>query len=120
MTKFFNKFKKPCFGPIFGPFPNFVVKKIFYGKSGCHTQLHALMITIPRKRLGRRTDRRKNGQTLFYRTLLAAGRDPKTINEMCGRFSSLPICNWEAPYKIEQPLQGMKSQEEKKSIWESD
>lgn len=31
---------------------------------------------------------------------------------MC-RFSSLPILNWAVPYKIEQPQQGMKLQEEK-------
>lgn len=37
---------------------------------------------------------------------------------MC-RFSSLPILNWAVPYKIEQPQQGMKLQEDKKSILES-
>ena len=29
MTKFSNKLKKPCFGPIFGPFSNFGAKKNF-------------------------------------------------------------------------------------------
>ena len=37
MTKFFNKFKKPCFWPIFG---QFLTQKYFSGKSGCHAQLH--------------------------------------------------------------------------------
>ena len=27
MTKFFNKFKKPCVWPIFGPFPDPIPKK---------------------------------------------------------------------------------------------
>ena len=36
MTKFFFKFKTP----IFGPFPQFWVKKSFPKKSGCHAQLH--------------------------------------------------------------------------------
>ena len=37
MTKFFNKFKKPCFWPIFG---QFLTQKYFSGKSACHAQLH--------------------------------------------------------------------------------
>ena len=34
MTKSFNKFVKPCFWPIFGPFPDLAGKKI------CHAQLY--------------------------------------------------------------------------------
>ena len=37
MTKFFNIFKKPCFGSIFGPIFQFWDKKNFYGNSGSVT-----------------------------------------------------------------------------------
>ena len=41
MTKFFNKFKEPCFWRIFGPFSQFWGQKIFFQKIWfCHTQLH--------------------------------------------------------------------------------
>ena len=30
MTKFFNKLKKPCFLPIFGPFSQFLGQKHFF------------------------------------------------------------------------------------------
>ena len=68
MTKFFNIFKKPCFGSIFGPIFQFWDKKNFYGNSGSVTHnsygflapcqnLEKTRDTIPRKRLDRRTDK---------------------------------------------------------------
>ena len=36
MTKFFNKFEKACFWPIFGPLSQFWGQK----NQLCHTQLH--------------------------------------------------------------------------------
>ena len=36
----FQKFKKPCFWPIFGPFSQFWEQNFFSGKSSCYAQLH--------------------------------------------------------------------------------
>ena len=94
MTKFFNKFKKPCF---FAHFSNFGGKKFFPGK--CSSVMHNFIQvsnTIPRfrKRLDketpgetegrkeRRKDRLKDGQTLFHRTLPATAGGP-IISELC-------------------------------------
>ena len=90
MTKFFNKFKKPCFWSTFGPFSQFLSKINFSGKSGSVTynfiwissimpKLKKTNDTIPRKHLDRRTDGKMDGQTLFYSTLPAAIRGPKTF-----------------------------------------
>ena len=92
MTKFSNKFKKPCFWPIF---PIFGAKKIFlenpalsrttsYGFLAPCQNLEKVNDTIQRKHPERRTegwtkgqkDGRKDGQTLFYRTLLATAGGP--------------------------------------------
>ena len=90
MTKFFNKFKKPCFWPIFGPFSQFWGQKLFFKKIGlCHAQLHMGILapyqnlektneTIPRKHPDRQKDGQKDEQTLFYRILLATIRGPKS------------------------------------------
>ena len=41
MTKYFNKFKKPCFWLIFGQFSQILQQKFFFQKIQlCHTQLH--------------------------------------------------------------------------------
>ena len=41
MTKSFNKLKKPCFWPIFGPFPQILGQNFFFQKIRlCHGQLH--------------------------------------------------------------------------------
>ena len=75
MTQFPNKFKKPYFWPIF---PIFGAKNIFlenlalscttsYGFLATCQNLEKVNDTIQRKRL----ERWKDGQTLFYRTLLA-------------------------------------------------
>ena len=84
MTKLFNTFKNPVFGPFLVHLPSFGDKKNFFWKSGSVT--HNLILvsstmpnlektndTITRKR----PDRRKDGQTLFYRTLLVTVGGPK-------------------------------------------
>ena len=41
MAKFFNKFKKLCLWPAFGPFFQFLGQKnLFWKIHLCHTQLH--------------------------------------------------------------------------------
>ena len=78
MPKFCNKFKKPCLWPIFDPFSTFHFQfrgQNFYGKASSVTTVSYGFLTpyqnlektndiIPRKR----TVRRKDGQTQFYRT----------------------------------------------------
>ena len=93
MTKFYNKFKKPCFWLIFGPFfhfPNLGAKRFFwkirlsrttsYGFLAPGQNLRKTNDTIPRKR-SRQTDERKEGQkdvqTLLHRTLSATAECPK-------------------------------------------
>ena len=75
MTKCFNKFKKPYFWPIFGPFSDFRAKTFFpenpalscttsYGfLASCQNSEKTNDTTISRKRLGRRTDGRTKGRT---------------------------------------------------------
>ena len=94
MTKFSNKLKKPCFWPIMGPYSqqNKKNKKTKKKKTRkiqlCpRTTSHWILApcqnlenindTIPRTD-GRteRPDRRKDGQTLFYRTLPATAGGP--------------------------------------------
>ena len=76
MTKFSNKFEKTLFWAHLG------AKKNFPRKSGSVTHSSYEFLapcqisektndTIPRKRLNRRTDGRKDAQTLFYRILPA-------------------------------------------------
>ena len=84
MTKFSNKLKKPCFCPILWPiFPIFGAKKIFlenpalsrttsFGFLAPCQNLEKVNDRIQRKC----PDRRKDGQTLFYRTLLATAGSP--------------------------------------------
>ena len=99
MTKFFNKFKTSFSGPFLAYLPNFEgKKKKNYRKSGSHAQLHVgfwheflvyakiyrkLMIQIQENvwRDGKmegwtegQKDDRKDGQTLFYRSLLVTSR----------------------------------------------
>ena len=73
MTKFFHKFKKPCFWSIF---PILGAKRIFPKNPALsHTTSYRFLApcqdleksndVIPRNRPGRP----KDGQTLFYRTL---------------------------------------------------
>ena len=82
MTKFSKKFKKPCFWPIF---PIFGAKKTFQENpalsrtTSYEENLEKVNDTIQRKRLDRLKDRRKDGQTLFHRTLPATAGGPKCI-----------------------------------------
>ena len=78
MKKFFNKFQKPYFWPIFGPFSQFLGQKNFFLENAAlsHTTSYGFLApcqnlektnyTIPRKRLDRRKDgwkdRRMEGQ----------------------------------------------------------
>ena len=88
MTQFSNKFKKTCFWPIF---PILGAKKIFlenpalphttsYGFQAPCQNLDKVNDIIQRKRPDRRTkgqkDGRKDGETLFYRTLPATAGGP--------------------------------------------
>ena len=98
MIKFLNKFKKPCFWPIFGPFSLFWgAKKILLENSAlsCTTSygflapcqnLEKTNDKIPRKHpdrwKDRQKDRRKDGQSLFHRTLPATARCPKRVKGM--------------------------------------
>ena len=88
MTQFFNKFKNPCFWPIF---PIFGAKKIFlenpvlscatsYGFLAPCQNLEKVYDTIQRKHLDRQKDGQKDGQTLFYRTLPATTGAPTNQN----------------------------------------
>ena len=61
MTKFFNKFKKPCVWPIFGPFPD----------------------PIPKKH----TDRQKDD----IPSAILHSRPAKNTRKMCQIYSQLPI-----------------------------
>ena len=93
MTQFPNKFKKPCFQPIF---PIFGANKIFlenlvlsrttsYGFLAPCQKLEKANDTIQRKHPDRqkdgRTERRKDGQTLFYWTLPATAGGPISLNQ---------------------------------------
>ena len=87
MTNFPINFKNPVFGPFCVLFPNFGAKKNFtenpaLSRTTSYEFLAPCQIsektnyTIPRKRL----DGRKDGQTLFYRTLPATARGPIRSN----------------------------------------
>ena len=89
MTKFSNKFKKPYSGPVFGLFSPFFGQKKYFQKSALsriirHGPLTPCRVSektnepIPRKLLDRRTEGRKDGQTLIHRTLLAMAGGPKS------------------------------------------
>ena len=83
MTNFSNKLKKPCFSPFFPIF--FWEENLPENPALSRTTSHGILApcqisektndTIPRKSLGRRkdgrTDRQKDEQTLFYRTVQA-------------------------------------------------
>ena len=88
MTKFFNKFKKLCFWPIFGPFSQFWGQKNFFQKIWLsHTTSYTFLVpcqnfkktndTIPRKCPDRLKEGQKDRQTLFHRTLWATAMSPK-------------------------------------------
>ena len=82
MTKSFNKFKKPCFWPIFGPLSQILGSTTGYGFLATFKIYKKNNDKILRKCLDRRMDGRKegqrDGQTLFYRALSAAAEGPIT------------------------------------------
>ena len=97
MTKSFNRSKKPCLWPIFGPFSQILGEKIFFQKIWLsHTTSYGFLAscqnsektnnTNPRKQTDRRTDGRTGGgkdrQTVFYRTLPATAGGSKKNNKM--------------------------------------
>ena len=75
MTKFSNKFKKPCFWSILGPFSQFLgQKKVSWKIRLCHAQLHMgfqqhariqkkLVIQLKRKHPDGRAEGQAKGQT---------------------------------------------------------
>ena len=74
MTKFSNKFKKPCFWPNLGPFSQFWGQKKFswkiwlsrttsYGFLAPCQNLEKIDDTIQRKRWDRQKDGQKDGRT---------------------------------------------------------
>ena len=85
MTKFFNKSKNPAFGPFLVHFPNFggkffppenltLSRTASYGfPKPCPNlqKTNDRILRMPGKK-----DRRKDGQTPFYRTLPATTRGP--------------------------------------------
>ena len=100
MTKFFNKFKKPLLALFWSIFPILGQKKFFlvslalsrttsYGflapwqnleKTNDKFQENARKKEERRRKTeGRMEDGRKDGQTLFYRTLPANARGPNMI-----------------------------------------
>ena len=76
MTKFFNKSKKPSFRLIFVHFPNFWDKKIF-PENPALSRTTSYGFVEPYQNL-EKTERRKDGETLFYKTLLATAGGLKT------------------------------------------
>ena len=97
MCKFPNKFRKPCFWPILGPFSQFLRQKIFSWKIWlCYAQLHMgfqnhakiqKKLMYNSKKTPRQTEGwTEDGQTLFYRTLLATAGSPISVmikNQSC-------------------------------------
>ena len=86
MTKSFNKFKNTVFSPFLVHFPKFWDIKFFSRKSGSVKHRIWVSSTMPKfsknwwhnsKKTPGQKDGRKDGHTLFYRTLLATAEGPK-------------------------------------------
>ena len=95
MTKFFNKFKKPCLGAFFGLFSRFLGQFFFSPKHPALSRTISNGFVAPCRNLEKnqrynskktagqtgRKDRwrngRKVGRILFYGTLLATAGGPK-------------------------------------------
>ena len=56
MTKFFNKFKKLCFGPIFGPFSQFWGQKLFFLENPALPCTTSYEFRAPYQNLGKTND----------------------------------------------------------------
>ena len=89
--------KNPVFGPFLVHFYKFWGKKFFSGKSSSVTHNFIwVSSTMPKFRKNERynskkTPGQKDGQTLFYRTLLATAGGPKRDCH-AWKFSELPLC----------------------------
>ena len=93
MTKSFNKLKKPCFWPIFGPLAQILGKKIFFPENPDLSHITYIRVIAPcknsektnakisRKRLVRRTDR-KTDRPYFVLTLPATAGGPKIVSSL--------------------------------------
>ena len=73
MTKFFNKFRKRCFWPVFGQFSQFFWTKFFFQQIRlCHARFHIkkkLMVQFQENdRRDGRTEGQKDEQTLGPKT----------------------------------------------------
>ena len=110
MTKFSNKFKKPCFWPIFGPLSTFLGQKDFLKKIWsclrqniwpCYTQQdidpqhHAEFQKKLMSQSQENFQRRTQGRTLIHWTLPARTRGPKIA---MWAFHDEQIINYEWPY----------------------
>ena len=69
IARFFNKFKKPCFWPIFGPFPQFGRQKTFF-----QTSYGFLAPCQNLEKENAQTDGRMEGRTAFKKL---------TLNKFC-------------------------------------
>ena len=82
MTKFFFKFKKAYFWPIFGPFPQFLGAKNVSLQNLAHIKFSRTMSKFRvtwwshSKKTTQQTAGWKDCQTLFHGTLLATARGP--------------------------------------------
>ena len=105
MIKFFNKFKKTCFWPIFGPFSQFLGQNFFSPENRdlSHTascgflapcqNLEKTKDKIPRKCPDGRTEGQKDRQTLFHSTFPATAVDLKNLMHILVKIRSYKILN---------------------------
>ena len=89
MTKFFNKLKKPCFLPIFGPFSQFLGQKHFFPEN---LALSCTELMIKLQCLDRWKNEQKDRQTLFFRTLAATCQGSKKCRPFLQHNISSPLC----------------------------
>ena len=94
MTKFFNKFKRPCFWTIFGPFSFISLENLVlscttsYGFLAPCQNIEKNGLTDRRMegqtegQKDRRKDGQKDRQIFFHRTLLITARGPK-VQKAC-------------------------------------
>ena len=98
MTKYFNKFKKPCLWPISGPFFQILGQNFFSSENQAMSRITSYGLlascqnaektnnTIPRKCLDRRTDGKtegqNDGQTLFHSNPPATAGGPIFQNKI--------------------------------------
>ena len=103
MTKFFNKFKKPCFGSFLVHFPQFWGQKIFFPGNSALPRTTSCRFLAPCQNLEKTNDtipwkcpdRRKDGQTLFHRTLPTTARVSRRY-KICKKWeqNTTERCDW--------------------------